>query len=226
MIEDVALFLLVGGLAVALYYGFHRWNSLAPAPDGLFSGEKLISGMRVMLKVDDSPRRGYGFACLTDFRLVWTPNVGGWRRWNAPEGSPYERPVIVELSQVRRVDVRFWLGGSRLIAAAPDVRLELAVEGRSFGSWERSIKANARYLLPDDQPVLRVRDRYSRQEVLAGSKEAAIFIVLFGLYLGARALEIAVDLGGGSLTETQLIGIVVAVVALVIAAVVWETRRY
>jgi len=224
--DQITLVLVLAGIALAFHYGFFSWSSRAPVPDGLFPGENLIAGMRAALKVDDASRWGGGFAYLTDFRLVWTPNIGGFRGWHAPPGTPYERPVIVELSLIRKVDARFRLGGSKLIVEAPDVRLELTVDGRSFGSWERFIKANARNLLPDDQLVLRVRDRYSRSEVLAGSKEGTIFIGLFGLYVGARTLDTVVHLGGDSLSQTQFISIVVAIVALVIAAIAWETRNY
>jgi len=224
MLADVAPFVLLGVVFFGLEYAYDRWNSRAPTPDGLFNGETLIGGLRAWLRVDDARRVGYGFAYLTDMRIVWTPNLGSWPLWNVLRTAPYNQPVIVELSQVRRVDARFRLGGSRLIVEAPDLRLELGVDGGSFGGWERYIKANGRNLLPDDQPVLRSGNRYSRQEVLAGSRGAAIFTAVLMLYVAAEGLNAVTDLGGKSLSDVQLGGLIVAVLALGLAYLAWETR--
>jgi len=189
----------------------------------------LIWGLRAMLRIDDALGVGYGFAYLTELRLVWTPNIGGfWRNWftkNAAPGSPYTEPVIIELAEIRKADARFRLGGSRLVVEATDIQIELLVDGRSLGPWERYIKANARNLLPTDKPVFRARDRYSRQEVLATSKGFIVFLAIFLVYLGARVLEVIYNTQGDNLSGTQFIAAVVAIVALLMAAFAWETRR-
>jgi hypothetical protein len=226
MVEDVVLLMVIGFVVIGGRYLYDRWNSRAPFPDGLYPGERLISGLRAVARIDDAFRVGYGFAYLTDHRVVWTPEVGRRRLfWTTPASGPYSEPVIVELPQLRKVDARFRLGGGRLIVETTDLRLELIADGRGFASWERSVQANARRLLPADQPVLRVHDRYSRQELIASSRGGAIFLAFFLLYLGARVLRSLLDLGGDSLSRTQSAGIVVAVVALTLAAIAWETRR-
>jgi hypothetical protein len=224
MLGDIVVYVVIGLGFASFHYLLDRWNSRAPAPDGLYPDERLIVSMRTRLKIDDATVVGFGFAYLTDLRLVWTPQIGGLFFQRALGEGPYGEPVIVELSAIRKVDLRFYFGGSRLIIEAVDIRLELRVRGRSFGSWERLLKASARNLLPADQPLLRTRDRYSRTEVLAASKGTGLYLGLLLVFFGARTLETVFEAGGDSLSQTQFIGIVVAVVALLLAAYVWETR--
>jgi hypothetical protein len=224
MLGDIVVYVVIGVGFASFHYLLDRWNSRAPAPDGLFPGERLISGMRVRLRIDDATAVGFGFAYLTDLRLVWTPQIGGLFFQHVPRGGPYGEPVVVELPTIRRIDLRFYFGGSRLIIETVDIRLELRVRGRSFGLWERVLKASAKNLLPPDQPLLRTRDRYSRTEVLAASRGTGLYLALLLVFLGARTLETAFEAGADSFSQTQFIGIVVAVVALSLAAYVWETR--
>ena len=226
--DEIFLFLLLGLCLLALHYAFDRWNSRAPAPDGLYAGERLISSMRAKVSIDGAFLAGEGFAYLTDLRLVWTPSIGNLRNVmvrGLSRSSLYEEPVVVEFPAIRKVDARFHLGGSRLVVETVDARIDLLVYGRSFGSWERYLVANARNLLPADQQVQRTHNRYSSRELLASSKRVAVFFALFLFYVGARFLDTVVDWQGDQLSKTQFIGVAVAVLAVVLAGFAWETRR-
>ena len=144
--DEIFLFLLLGLCLLALHYAFDRWNSRAPAPDGLYAGERLISSMRAKVSIDGAFLAGEGFAYLTDLRLVWTPSIGNLRNVmvrGLSRSSLYEEPVVVEFPAIRKVDARFHLGGSRLVVETVDARIDLlvydAVSVRGSGTLWRTL---------------------------------------------------------------------------------------
>ena len=225
MLADIAPFVVGAVVVYGFRYFLDHWQSHAPAPDGLVPGEKLLWSTAAWLTVDESPASGYGYAYLTDSRLVWTPDMGNWHMRNARPGTPYTEPVILSLGEIRKVDARFRFGGSQLIVETSRIRMDLAAEGRSFGPWERYILRHAENLLPGDQPVLRSHNHYSPQEVLTVSKGSSFFIVLLLVLVGVRFLDVFVDWRGDRLSEEELIGVLVLIGTLGTAFYLWETRR-
>jgi hypothetical protein len=223
VLKDIAPYVIGPLFFLVIHYVIDAWQSRAPAPDGLYPGEKLIAGVRASLRIDNSVAIGLGFAYLTELRLVWTPQIGGLNPRRLGEG-PYGEPVIVEFPEIRKVDVGFRFGGSSLIVETSDIRLEFLVDGRSLRSWERYLGTNARNLLPKDQPVLRVGDRYSRVDLAAASRGTTVLLALFLILVSLRLFRLLVDIQGDSLSETQLLGIAIVVCALALAAFAWENR--
>ena len=78
--------------------------------------------------------------------------------------------------------------------------------------------------LPEDQPLVRVNNRYSPKEVLTVSKGSGALLAVFLLVLGARALAWIADLMGDDITLEDLLAAVGLVGGAGIAIYFWERR--
>lgn len=227
MLLDALPYVLVGAGLFGVRYLLDRALNFAPPPDGLDPGEKLVHSVAAVLELDGvGGARGVGYAYLTDSRLVWSPAVGRidrfWnRRRGLTDGGPYAEPIILGLRDIRRVDLRFYLGGSQMRVETEDMRLDLSVSGHSFGGWERYIEVHATSLLPYGVPVPRSRSRYARDEVVAASRYDAVFVGALTLFLGARLLRV---LGQAGLSAMDVALILVAYVCIAVALILRSWR--
>jgi hypothetical protein len=198
----------------------------APEPDGLESGEMLISSGVAWAEIDGLEPASKGFAYLTDRRVVWTPRMDSWEVRNLRAGLPYTEPVIFDFLDVKRISTPFELGVSRLRLETNDVVLELKMEGRSFRSWHDHILAHARNLLPADQPVLRSRSRYTSAVFLRATKFRRVFVAallsLYGLYVGAKLLNLL----DTNLSTGQIFVLLISGVMIAGGYVFWSATKY
>jgi hypothetical protein len=120
------------------------------------------------------------------------------------------------MSEIRRVDARFRWGGSGLIVETNDIHMDLNVEGRGFGSWERHINDTAPGLLPTDQPMARGRRRYAPSQLLATAPEARLFTAVVVIFAAVKILAAVADRYGSELSA-ELLGMLVTVTVIGLA---------
>lgn len=223
MFEDLLVFLGVFGLLLLGHMAVRR-SADAPEPDGLEPGETLLRSMAASAEIDGLTPDGNGYAYLTDRRVVWTPRMDSWHVENVRPGLPYTLPVVIDFADIRKASTPFYFGGSKLRIETRDVELTLRVEGRSFRAWLKHLLANARLLLPDDQPVQRARPSYSRTEFFAATRSYSVYLAfllgIYGLYVLAKSLRS--NLFGFSPEES--IAVLAAGVCLSIAYAMWAGR--